>query len=47
MQYIWDETGPMADMLVASGLFGTGASGDIADDAPLQTRMLDLFGRRP
>jgi hypothetical protein len=28
-------------------MFGTGASGTVADDAPLQTRLLDLTGRRP
>ena len=36
-----------APRLVASGRFGTGASGDLAADAPAQDRLLDMVGRRP
>ncbi len=35
---------PMADMLVASGHFGPRV--EVADDAPVQTRLLALVGRR-
>lgn len=37
----------MKDGLAATGMFGEGASGTVADDAPLQVRYLDTFGRRP
>lgn len=47
VQQIWDDIQPMAAMLSQSGMFGDGPSGDITDDAPLQTRYLDLVGRRP
>ncbi len=38
---------PMAGMMAASGMFGEGPSGSVPDDAPLQTKVLDLSGRRP
>ena len=38
---------PMAPMLAGSGAFGEGASGTVGDDAPTQTKLLDLAGRRP
>lgn len=44
---IWSHVEPVAPVLAASGMFGTGASGTIADDAPTQTRVLDALGRRP
>jgi uncharacterized protein (TIGR03086 family) len=47
VQAVWEFTLPLADLMAASGMFGTGASGTVADDAPLQTRLLDLTGRRP
>jgi uncharacterized protein (TIGR03086 family) len=37
----------MGPMVVASGMFGTGASGSLPVDASLQDRVLDLSGRRP
>jgi uncharacterized protein (TIGR03086 family) len=43
----WETYQPMVDQLVASGVFGTGPSGNVPDSAPLQTRLLDLTGRRP
>jgi len=44
---VWADLQPMAPMIGAIGLFGEGPSGTVADDAPLQTRLLDLAGRRP
>lgn len=44
---MWDDIQPMADGLGELGIFGTSASGDVGEDAPLQTRYLDLVGRRP
>ena len=37
----------MAPIIGDIGVFGTGPSGTVADDAPLQQRLLDLSGRRP
>jgi hypothetical protein len=34
-------------MLGSLGIFGDGASGDPADEADLQARVLDALGRRP
>ncbi len=47
VDYAWNDAQPMREMIVASGMFGEGASGTVGDDAPLQTRYLDLMGRRP
>jgi len=47
VQWLWDDCQPMKDGLAATGMFGEGASGTVADDAPLQLRYLDTFGRRP
>lgn len=47
VQFLWDDAQPRRDMLLASGMFGEGPSGLVGDDAPLQTRYLDLVGRRP
>jgi len=44
---IWDDIQPMAAGLGDLGMFGEGASGDVGENAPLQTRFLDLVGRRP
>lgn len=44
---MWDDIQPMAAGLGELGMFGDSASGDVDDDAPLQTRYLDLVGRRP
>jgi uncharacterized protein (TIGR03086 family) len=38
---------PMAPMMGSIGVFGEGPSGTVGDDAPAQTRLLDLTGRRP
>ena len=44
---LWDDIQPMAGGLGELGIFGESASGDVGEDAPLQTRYLDLLGRRP
>ena len=47
VEALWEILTPMAGMMAASGMFGDGPSGSLPDDAPLQTRVLDLSGRRP
>ncbi len=44
---LWDTLSPTAAHLVATGVFGEGASGAVADDSPVQVRLLDMLGRRP
>ncbi|MFV0315722.1 MAG: TIGR03086 family metal-binding protein, partial [Microthrixaceae bacterium] len=44
---VWAEMEPLRDNIAMLGLFGEGPSGEVPDDAPLQTRLLDLVGRRP
>jgi len=34
-------------MLGELGIFGSGATGEVDPDAPLQQRLLDALGRRP
>ena len=43
----WQGMQPMAPFIADIGMFGTGPSGTVAEDAPLQQRLLDLTGRRP
>ena len=38
---------PLTPFIAQTGMFGSGPSGEHADDVPTQTRMLDLSGRRP
>jgi len=47
VERVWADLQPMAPMIGSIGLFGDGPTGTVADDAPLQTRLLDLAGRRP
>ena len=47
VHFLWDDAQPQRDALAATGMFGDSASGTLGDDAPLQTRYLDLMGRRP
>lgn len=44
VQVVYDRTAPDADQLASSGLFAPVVT--VAEDAPLQTKMLALFGRR-
>ncbi len=43
----WNAMQPMAPFIGQIGVFGTGPSGDVAEDSPLQQRLLDFTGRRP
>jgi uncharacterized protein (TIGR03086 family) len=47
VDHLWQASQPMADGLADTGMFGSGASGTLGDDAPLQDRLLDMMGRRP
>ena len=47
LEYCWNALSPMAAGLGRTGMFGEGPSGNVADTADLQTRVLDLTGRRP
>jgi uncharacterized protein (TIGR03086 family) len=47
VQIAWDDISPMAPIIAQLGVFGDGPSGTVADNAPLQQRLLDLMGRRP
>jgi uncharacterized protein (TIGR03086 family) len=44
---VWTGMAPMAGFIRKSGFFGSGPSGEVGEDAPLQNRLLDLSGRRP
>ena len=44
---VWATMSPMASFIGKSGFFGAGPSGEVGEAAPLQTRLLDLSGRRP
>lgn len=46
LQAVWDQLEPLAAFLPATGMFGSGPSGSLPDDATLQARVLDLSGRR-
>lgn len=43
---LWAFAEPLSGMLPSTGYFSS-PSGDVPDSAPLQTRLLDLLGRRP
>ena len=43
----WDAIQPVVPFIDKIGVYGSGPSGTVADDAPLQLRLLDLTGRRP
>jgi uncharacterized protein (TIGR03086 family) len=47
VQAAWDALAPMGETIGQTGVFGAGPSGAVGEDAPLQTRLLDLTGRRP
>ena len=44
---VYESMKPMEPFIGQIGLFGEGPSGDVADDADVQQRLLDLTGRRP
>jgi uncharacterized protein (TIGR03086 family) len=44
---VWTAMSPMSGFVGKSGFFGSGPSGEVGEDSPLQTRLLDLSGRRP
>jgi uncharacterized protein (TIGR03086 family) len=44
---VWENISPMIPMMTTSGVFGSGPSGDVAEDASVQARLLDAMGRRP
>jgi uncharacterized protein (TIGR03086 family) len=45
VESVWQGLVPMAPFIGRLGVFGRGPSGAVPDDAPLQTRLLDLAGR--
>jgi uncharacterized protein (TIGR03086 family) len=47
VEVVWAVLEPMAPMIPSIGVFGSGPSGSVGEDARLQTRLLDLSGRRP
>jgi uncharacterized protein (TIGR03086 family) len=44
---VWAVQSPRTQMIAKAGMFGTGASGTLDYEAPLQDRLLDMLGRRP
>lgn len=44
---VWSVFEPFGPSIGTLGVFGDGPSGAVGPDAPLQTRLLDLSGRRP
>jgi uncharacterized protein (TIGR03086 family) len=44
---VWEALQPMAPFIAKTGVYGNGPSATLGDDASLQTRLLDLSGRRP
>lgn len=47
VEMLWDQWSPRADEIPGFGILGDGPSGQVADNTPLQNRLLDLLGRRP
>jgi uncharacterized protein (TIGR03086 family) len=45
--HVYSELEPMAPVIAGIGVFGSGPSGTVGEDADTQTRLLDLTGRRP
>jgi len=45
--HVWEGIEPLGPILASSGRFGDGASGAVAEQAPMQARLLDATGRRP
>jgi uncharacterized protein (TIGR03086 family) len=47
VEFLWSGLSPLAPVIGRSGAFGSGPSGAVGEDAPLQIRLLDMLGRRP
>lgn len=47
VEAVWAQLSPMAPFITQTGVFCPGPSGEVAQNAPLQVRLLDLSGRRP
>jgi len=47
VENVWESLQPMAPVIGTIGVFGAGPSGTVPESAPVQTRLLDLVGRRP
>ena len=47
VEHVWDGIQPMLPIIGSVGVFGDGPSGTVAEDAPMQVRLLDATGRRP
>jgi uncharacterized protein (TIGR03086 family) len=43
----WERLEPLAPVIASTGIFGSGPSGEVTEDAALELRLLDLTGRRP
>jgi hypothetical protein len=46
VEFSWNSLSPMAPMIGNLGMFGEGPSGNVSESADLQTRLIDLTGRR-
>jgi uncharacterized protein (TIGR03086 family) len=46
VEFAWNSLSPMAPMIGNTGMFGKGPSGTVPETADLQTRLIDLSGRR-
>ncbi|MGB2756594.1 MAG: TIGR03086 family metal-binding protein [Acidimicrobiia bacterium] len=46
VELMWTQVEPAAPFLAASGMFGSGASGNLPPEATTQQRLLDTLGRR-
>jgi uncharacterized protein (TIGR03086 family) len=46
VEFAWNSLSPMAPMIGNTGMFGEGPSGNVAETADLQSRLIDLTGRR-
>lgn len=46
VEFVWNSLSPMAAGLGSTGMFGEGPSGTVPETVDLQTRLIDLTGRR-
>ncbi|HEY3843246.1 MAG TPA: TIGR03086 family metal-binding protein [Acidimicrobiales bacterium] len=47
VDYLWRDIQPMVSVMGTMGVFGTGPSGTLREDASSQLKLLDASGRRP